>query len=40
MMDGKDVWSEDEPYAFEEEAYGMVIGRTYQMCFPQRVIYK
>jgi hypothetical protein len=37
MMDDKDVWSEAEPYAFEKEAYGRVIGRTYQMCFPQRV---
>jgi hypothetical protein len=40
MMDGKDVWSETEPYAFEEEAYGRPINRAYQMCFPQRVIYK
>jgi hypothetical protein len=26
-----------EPYAFEKEAYGRIVGRTYQMCFPQRV---
>jgi hypothetical protein len=37
MMDDKDVWSETEPYAFEEEAYGRPINRAYQMCFPQRV---
>jgi hypothetical protein len=37
MMDDKAVWSENEPYAFETEAYGRVIGRTYQMCFPQPV---
>ena len=33
MMDDKDVWSEDEPYAFEKEAYGGIMGRSYQMCF-------
>jgi len=37
MMDGEDVWSETEPYAFEKEAYGRIVGRTYQMCFPQRI---
>ena len=37
MLDGKDVWSETEPYAFEKEAYGKVVGRAYEMCFPQRI---
>jgi Metallopeptidase toxin 3 len=32
---GKDVFDEDPPYAFEKEAYGHVIERTWKVCFDQ-----
>jgi Metallopeptidase toxin 3 len=37
MIDGKDGFSEVEPYAFEKEAYGRVMARSYEVCPPKRV---
>jgi Metallopeptidase toxin 3 len=37
MIDDKDVYSEVETYAFEKEAYGRIMGRSYEICPPKRL---
>lgn len=34
-VNGDDVYDEDPPYAFEREAYGQVVRRTWQSCAPK-----
>jgi hypothetical protein len=36
-VDGEDVYDENPPYAFEREAYGQVVRRTWPTCGPKPV---